>query len=88
MTDPISTGMVCASLVALALIGKSWAAQSGATRVEVAKIEAQQRDAKRDEDIDMAIETAEEALKRAADASEAARMFGSRLSAVENRARR
>jgi hypothetical protein len=84
MIDPISTGIIAGSLIFVALIGKAWAAQSGTTRIELAKIEA----SKNDGDIDMAIKDAEEARKDARAAREMAERFESRLGAAENRARR
>jgi hypothetical protein len=75
------------ALVALALIGKSWSAQSGLTRVEVARIEAQKRQDDLDADLSMALREAEEARKDARAAKELADRFDSRLGAVENRAR-
>lgn len=99
MIDPITTGMVCIALVMLALIGKGWSAQAGAsrieaariettTRIEVAKIEAQKRADDMDRDLSLAIDQGEEALKLARGAADKADRFDSRLSAAENRARR
>lgn len=84
MIDPISTGIVAGAAITLALIFKAWARESGAMRIELAKIGAQ-----RNEDrLGDLIEDAEEARKMAQRASETAERFESRLSAVENRARR
>lgn len=99
MIDPITTGMVCIALVMLALIGKGWSAQAGAsrieaariettTRIEVAKIEAQKRADDMDRDLSLAIDQGEEALKVAKAAKELAESFASRLNAAENRGRR
>lgn len=85
--DPLSIGIASGALVCLALIGKSWSAQSGSTRIEVARIEAQKRQDDLDRDLSMALEQTEEALKRAKAAQELADRFDSRLGAVENRAR-
>ena len=87
MIDPITTGMVCLAVVMLALIGKSWSAQAGTTRIEVAKIEAQRAAKTADDDLDMAIKHGEEALSKATEALDLARRFESRLSAAENRRR-